>query len=755
MASLVLTVVGTAVAGPFGGLVGGLIGTYLDQAFIFPAIFGRPSGPRLEDLQVQTAAEGSYARFVLGPQNRTAGTLIWASDFIEHESSDKKGPTIYTYSVHAAVAVCEGPIRKIKRVWADSKVIYEDGVKDSRVGDIRIYTGTTTQTVDPLIDASDPGNTPAYRGTCYVVIENLDVTDWGNRIPNFSFEIVADVQMPVQDAIEKITERAGLAAEEVNTDRVPGCLRGYVVLGPQETVRIIDPLMTAFSLGARDDNGVLTFWRRGEEDHYGVIPDADLGAHEYGQEASAHLIKITDTREFQLPSQIAVQHVDPDWDLQQGSQRERMVNSTNTDVTSLTLPLTMSVDEAREVAKTLLWSGHAERRLVEFDLPPSYIRAQEGDLMTVALTDSGVTATVRIIEIGRGYNYLLRVKGHVTELGTYSQAANVDRRAPGDGGLRPTPLLWYILDIPAITSNHLQVLGFYVAAAFTQSATAWRGAQGFKSSDGTNYEEAWVHTRESSIGVTETALEDLSASPLWWDNVNTVDVFMHEGTLASATEAEVLNGANRALVGDEIIGFKTATLISTRRYRLSGLLRGLRDTQEKIAGHVIGERFILLSLGQLAFYTGLEQSDIGAERYYRDVPSGADASTSPVQTATPMAATFRHFTPCHLTAVKDTADNDCLISWVRRSRAITAPFAVGAAPLLDSVETYIVEIRYAQGVALRTETVTGATSFTYTEAMQTADGLTPGTSGFHVYVYQLSSVAGRSLPAIVFYDPTP
>ncbi len=43
---------------------------------------------------------------------------------------------------------------------------------------------------DPLIAAVEGnGNAPAYRGTAYVVLENLDLTPFGNRIPQFSFEV--------------------------------------------------------------------------------------------------------------------------------------------------------------------------------------------------------------------------------------------------------------------------------------------------------------------------------------------------------------------------------------------------------------------------------------------------------------------------------------------------------------------------------------------------------------------------------------
>ena len=34
------------------------------------------------------------------------------------------------------------------------------------------------------------GNVPAYRGTAYVVLEDLDLSPYGNRVPQFTFEVV-------------------------------------------------------------------------------------------------------------------------------------------------------------------------------------------------------------------------------------------------------------------------------------------------------------------------------------------------------------------------------------------------------------------------------------------------------------------------------------------------------------------------------------------------------------------------------------
>ncbi len=74
----------------------------------------------------------------------------------------------YTYSVSLALAVCEGEITRIGRVWADGE---EVAVSDLNM---RVYTGSADQLPDPVMEAIEgQGNVPAYRGTAYVVMENL------------------------------------------------------------------------------------------------------------------------------------------------------------------------------------------------------------------------------------------------------------------------------------------------------------------------------------------------------------------------------------------------------------------------------------------------------------------------------------------------------------------------------------------------------------------------------------------------------
>ncbi|GAB4227779.1 MAG: glycoside hydrolase/phage tail family protein [Methyloligellaceae bacterium] len=198
MAALVLGAAGQAVGGAFGAAVGTIIGGVIDS-FIIRSMTPeqRIEGRRLEDIRVTTATEGAVIPRVYG-RMRVGGNIIWATDFREEvrtrtEGGGGKGGgggggevriTEYFYYASFAVALCEGPISGIGRIWADGKPFDAPGAV------FRIYNGTEDQPPDPWIESKQgAGNVPAYRGVAYIVFEDLPLERFGNRIPQLSFEV--------------------------------------------------------------------------------------------------------------------------------------------------------------------------------------------------------------------------------------------------------------------------------------------------------------------------------------------------------------------------------------------------------------------------------------------------------------------------------------------------------------------------------------------------------------------------------------
>ena len=240
MATLVLGAAGAAIGGSIGGaifgvsaatiggFVGSTIGSVVDSWIVSSlAPTQRIEGPRLDSLRITSSTEGAVIPRVFG-RMRMGGNVIWATDFREETKTTTQGgggggkvkTTEYLYYASFVVALCEGseagPGRTIRsggangggggpkgttgigRIWADGKLLDTAGIT------WRWYPGDEAQTADPFIAAKmEAANTPAYRGTAYVVFEELPLGNYGNRLPQLSFEVFRPLADP--DTAEGLT----------------------------------------------------------------------------------------------------------------------------------------------------------------------------------------------------------------------------------------------------------------------------------------------------------------------------------------------------------------------------------------------------------------------------------------------------------------------------------------------------------------------------------------------------------------------
>ncbi len=220
MAQVVLGGIGGAIAGGVGRIVGGALGGAIDRGLVGALQPAQQRGPRLETLRVQSSAEGAPMACVFG-RARVTGQVIWAARFLERRNESrggKGGPKTaeYAYSLSFAVAICEGPIDGVGRVWADGQPLDLSGVT------MRVHRGTADQMPDPLIAAVETA-AAAYCGTAYAVFEDLPLGSFGNRPPQLSFEVF---RRPEGDGLEEMLEGVCL---------IPGA--GEFVLATEAVVR--------------------------------------------------------------------------------------------------------------------------------------------------------------------------------------------------------------------------------------------------------------------------------------------------------------------------------------------------------------------------------------------------------------------------------------------------------------------------------------------------------------------------------------
>ncbi len=212
MATILLSAVGAAVGGGFGGTVLGLSGAVIGRAVgatlgrvIDQRLLGSGSQAvetgRIDRLRLTGASEGAPIGRIWG-RMRVAGQVIWATRFKEQKKTSGGGKgapsqkvTEFTYSISLAIAVCEGSITRVGRVWADGIEVARDDLN------LRVYYGDEDQLPDPKIEAVEgTGMAPSYRGIAYVVIEDLALGKFGNRVPQFSFEVFRPAQGDAAEA---------------------------------------------------------------------------------------------------------------------------------------------------------------------------------------------------------------------------------------------------------------------------------------------------------------------------------------------------------------------------------------------------------------------------------------------------------------------------------------------------------------------------------------------------------------------------
>ncbi len=176
--SMLGTAIGAGMGALVGKAVGGTVGRYVDEKLFGSGGSKGSSAKPAEMLRVTTAHHGAPISETYG-RNRVAGHVIWSGGFRAEKEGNK-----YRYFASFALALGQGEIHRFGRVWM------QDGEVNLPEGKWRFYQGTKTQEADPLIlSIEGEDETPAYRGISYIVFEDIDLTPYYNRIPNFQFEV--------------------------------------------------------------------------------------------------------------------------------------------------------------------------------------------------------------------------------------------------------------------------------------------------------------------------------------------------------------------------------------------------------------------------------------------------------------------------------------------------------------------------------------------------------------------------------------
>lgn len=752
------TVLGVAAA-TIGGFIGSTIGGFVDN-LLFPV---HTEGPRLTDLSVQVSTYGEPIPKSFGPENPITGNVIWSSGLIEssHTVGGKGSEqTIYDYSISVAVALGDRQIRGIGKIWANDKLLYDTTIAATAIGtpqgstlaeqavpiarfggregvgfylaqfaggthaafdSIAVYPGDFTQLPDPTIESYlGAGNVPGYRGTAYVVIRGLKLADYGGRLPNLKFLVIADEEISVGEAAREIAALCGI--DYVRGAPMCDILRGYTI-GRQTTgASALQPLQMAYNFDTADRAGSLWFVKRSGVAE-GTIRTEQLGAYQFGEQRPEPIFW-TRLPVTEMPRESVVTFKDPDRDYQANSARASRQQGSADSNLSADLALTLLVDEGQVIAERTLWEAWTNQQ-AKTSGSDELIDVQAGCVYNFE-TPAGLEP-LRVVTRTRGDNGVIefdlrRDRNEVYE----STAPGVPADVPSNPLRIPGQSEIVLLDIPLLIDADDNP-GFYFGV--TTSADDWRGSDVIRAltvSD--DYEEVQPVGLVATVGDVSGTVDDI---PGGYDvfgtdfddtTVITVDLRRDSMTLSSATDAQLDAGANACFIGDpddntqgEVLQFGIATPVSgsDTAYELSHLRRGRRGTEFSVGLHATGEIFVLLD-------TAIRRADYGAtdldqEHAFKAVSLLTSESDVTAVLFTDTGVALRPYAPVDLDISGDTG-GDLVLSWTGRER-----LSSGIAGMGEVVEAYTLRIMNSGGTVVLREVAVSVEELTYTQPMQAED----------------------------------
>lgn len=643
MATLVFTAIGSAIAGPVGGLVGSLIGQRADSVF-----FGatkRSEGPRIKELAVQTSSYGTQLPAIFGAM-RVAGTVIWSTDLIEKRTTTSGGKSRpssvnYSYSVSLAIALSSRPVARLGRIWAEGNLLRGDAGDFKVETGFRFHSGYADQVPDPLIaSAEGGGQSPAYRDICYAVFENLQLADFGNRIPSMTFELFE------RDGSVLLADICATASEGVLSGTAEDAVTGYALQGSNIRTAL-STLIETSAAQVRPDGENLELFTPDPE----MIFDGDT--REVLVQGDESERNFTDSRAGPRghPSALSLRYYDQDRDYQAGVQSGGW-SPKGIAEDQLDLPAVLRASDARQIVRNLQARRHAgrDRRHIALAIGPK----------TLSIGQAVGSTSIRISAIEHHAGYAI-VDCSRWAFPRFTQAQPVDpgrHQPPPD--LLPGQTVLKLIELPSVGSTAATAPILAVAAGGTEAG--WRRAAISQRIDD-SYLDAGSVVRPAAIG--ELLLPIGAHSAQLIDRASTMRIRVDTNAAPPEFNAgtPLHPDAPYVMIGDELMRVGSIEPQGGDVYAVRMLLRDCAKIGVATA-HPAGSAAVFVDRDSLAF-PDLRALTIGNVIEIAATAMGDDMAVTASRQVDGMAVL--PCAPVHGRA-QSRSDGSLVINWVWRAR---------------------------------------------------------------------------------------
>ncbi|MEO0871818.1 MAG: phage tail protein, partial [Pseudomonadota bacterium] len=521
--------------------------------------------------------------------------------------------------------------------------------------------------VDPLIAADKGDKAPAFRDCAYVVFEDLQLVDFGNRIPALTFEISAEGDETV--SLKELIPQASETSESALLNHTKGFAdEGGPLSGTLSAIDRVFPIScTTTRSGLRLSSAI-------------EVPAQVLELPEQlSSESSEDAQERHKTRAHSLGQEpLALRYYDEDRDYQPGVQRAIGLRPNGREL-MIDLPATMTAQGAKALANDNSHRAKWRHETIVWRIGELNPAINPGSV--VRLPETQGLWRVRSWEwYDRGIELGLErlAPGAASTLGSDPGEA----QPPSDVALAPTHL--QVFEVPPEDTNNPS--STIILAAASSESSAWNGAALYS-------EQGETLVPIGSTGSLRAISGELSAplpasSSFLFEPAADLYVEVHADDLAflESDIAGIAAGANRLLVGNEIIQFRNAQPLGERQWRLSGLLRGRAGTEHYAqAGHAAATPFALLD-NRL---TDLTNAGLTSDPGLRIAAIGRGDAEAVYALLQNPGLSRRPLVPVHPRVIRS-SDAALEICWTRRARGQWRWDAQGEAPLIEEAEEYLV-----------------------------------------------------------------
>lgn len=552
--------------------------------------------------------------------------------------------------------------------------------------------------------------------------------------------------MRLDEWMADVLRIAGYDDSEFAIVNVDDEIEGAFISKGYDAIKMLDDVAALHRITRTESDGKLRYQKK-IEDEGSVEPELTI---DYANLAwlnqsadSRHAIQMNMVDETNTPMEATVQFINPDINYQDDSftYKRPGVVSASAQSMGLAVPLMMSKERVAVLTQNMLYDTWGSQLTGSVRLPRRYYAIDEGTI--VNLTHNTFSDIVRLTEVTHNGDYSVSAVFEVVRAKRKARGnvdAYVARQSKRKG--RPESEL-YFFDVPLLSPDDAvagKIVIYMTMAGVGQPN--WPG--GYLA----NATESGVFSAIGNVSNDTPIGRSINVAPIAAGSSDDLRVMFNgfnpcEGLNATTAELASNPGRNLAFYGVngrwEIVQWKTATLSDKGYVIFDGVRRGLRGT--RTFDHATGDIFVPLTpnIRKVAFPSSI----IGTTQLFKAVGYGLPLSRVPTYEFVIAAAALKPWSPVVKRTATRASGGDIELQWYRRDRlGFNTLGSAAELPQSDPPEAYELELLDGLGGVARAVSGLSAPSWTYTAAMQAADGLVGTPDSLRVRVYQMSHAAG-------------